>query len=254
MLVGDKRRKHQALNFFKPTSLGGNKLWLDDPAKASNITEDGSNKVSQWFDISGNSNNFPQATGLDQGTRTGRFIEYDGVRQFQDGSGVLASFASDAQGELFIVAHELEGAGALTTLFAGGLASATTDFLRFNIGAGDVLGIAIRIGGSTNNIAFTNAAPRSQKALYNFRSSGTAYGGQVNGVEDTVASGTDNGDWFADVPALDTLAISATIRSASLFFNNRIYSIVYYNRELTATERLNVSKFLNQRFNIGLSL
>ena len=98
------------------------------------------------------------------------------------------------------------------------------------------------------------ACPRSQKVLVNWRSSGTAYGAQVNGIESAVSVGVDNGDWFADAPLLDTLAISATIRSASLFFNNRIYSAIYYNRQLTAAERLLVNKFLNFRFSIGLSL
>ncbi len=237
---------------FTPSDLSGLTVWLDDPNIPSNITESAF-RVSQWFDISGDSNNFPQSTGADQGLRTGQFIEYDGVTEFQDGTGVLSSFASDTQGELFIVAHELEGTGVTTDLFGAGDASGTANFMRFSMLVGDTLALLMRVGGVNQNIIF-GAAPRNQKMLISWRSSGTAYGAQINGVESAVSVGVDNGDWFTDVPLLDTLAISATIRSSSLFFNNRIYSVIYCNRQLTAAERLLVNKFLNFKFSIGLSL
>ena len=129
-----------------PSDLSGLTLWLDDPNVPSNIIESAL-RVSQWFDISGEGNNFPQLTGADQGLRTDQFIEYDGVSEFQDGTSVLSSFASDPSGELFIVAHELEGAGVTTDLLGGGLSSATSNFMRFSIAASDDLSLLMRVGG-----------------------------------------------------------------------------------------------------------
>jgi hypothetical protein len=50
-----------------PTELPGCVLWLD-AADLSSITKDGSNKVSQWSDKSGNAKHAVQATGADQPT------------------------------------------------------------------------------------------------------------------------------------------------------------------------------------------
>jgi hypothetical protein len=47
---------------FNPISIGDLKIWLD-ASDSSTITKDGSNRVSQWNDKSGNSYNQSQSTG-----------------------------------------------------------------------------------------------------------------------------------------------------------------------------------------------
>ena len=58
-----------------PSGINGLKLWLD-ASDSSTITKDGSNKVSQWSDRSGNNNHATQGTAANQPTLGTNEIEF----------------------------------------------------------------------------------------------------------------------------------------------------------------------------------
>lgn len=225
--------------------------WLDDPNDPRNIIEDGSNKVSQCHDNSRNDNNYVQATALDQPTRTGSQIDYDGSSDFLDG-GSITPYNTSA-GEIFFVINDTAGAGVFTFFFTFSDASTDDNSIGLGLTGADLYTISSRVGGVPNNIQF-GAAVRGTTQIYSFSSSGTAYKLEVNGVNKAVTAGVDDGDWVADNPLLDNVSTSALIRTTSAFYNNGILSIIPYNRQLAAAERLTVNKFLNSRFSLGLSL
>ena len=51
---------------------------------------------------------------------------------------------------------------------------------------------------------------------------------KVNGVV-TTFTGTDNGNWFADVPNRDSLELGGVLRSSPLYGDANIAGIIYTN-------------------------
>ncbi len=235
---------------FTPRSLNGLTLWLDDPNIPSNIIEDGSNRVSQWNDISGKENNFIQNTGLDQPLRSGSEITFDGSSEFLDGSANIANFQDDAAGELIIVWESLELTTAFARPFTMSDESTDNDRILFGKNNGNNNNIFFDPGVSNNVIFGTHGGGR---VISDWSSSGTAYRFFENTAEQARTSGTDNGNWFGDLGAnKDKLSLGATIETTPFFDNVRMSSVIYYNRQLTVQERTNVNTFLNDRFSLGL--
>ncbi len=235
---------------FLPTDLIGLTLWLDDPNNSQNIIESAL-RVSQWTDISGNSNHFVQATGLDQPLRTGSEIIADGASEFLESDSNIANF-NESQGEWIIIFRDIGGTGTFCLPVNFGDASDDTNFLVFGIIPAD----KFNIQSSTNNIQWDITA-RSLTYLASFISTGTEYKLFIDGVDQgapTVTAGANDGEFPADIAGLDTISLYSLIRPTPIFTNTGISTALNYNRELTVAERLNTNRFLNDRFNLGLSL
>lgn len=232
---------------FKPTNLSGLTLWLDDPAIPSNIIEDGSNRVSQWTDISGNDNHLVQATGADQPLRTGSEIIFDGVSEFMNTS--ITPFASDLSGEVIFVLNDIGGAGVNIQPVTFNDNATDNNYIRIGYVSSDFIETTVQEGGAANQIRF-GAATRGITVIYSFLSSGTAYKTEIDGVDKPFVSGTNNGNWVGDNASLDTMALGALDRLTPFFYNVGFKSVIYYNRQLTTAERFNVTTFLNNRFNV----
>lgn len=102
-------------------------------------------------------------------------------------------------------------------------------------------------GGTTLSAATTYIAV--------FSSSGSAYTFRLNGAgeTETVITGADTGDWFADITGGDSVSIGASVsNSAQEFFKGDIAEIVAYDHELTAAEISSVESYLATRYGVTL--
>lgn len=86
---------------FTPQRLTSLALWLDASDFAT-ITKDGSNKVSQWNDKSGNGNNAVQGTGVNQPTYVASSINSRSVINFDGSTNVMNVTASSSIANIFI--------------------------------------------------------------------------------------------------------------------------------------------------------
>ncbi len=233
---------------FLPTDLIGLTLWLDDPNNPNNIIES-SLRVSQWTDISGNSNHFIQSTGADQPLRTISNIGFDGASEFLDGSANFVNFNNNT-GEWFLVHNDTSGAGVTARMLNFSEAATALNKFELTINSNDGFFVRKTVAGATTSSSTANSAmSRGGISLINISSSGTTYLLEQNGTAVAITS-NDNGDWISDNANLDNLSMSAEIDTSPIFDINAFQSIVYYNRQLTTDERLNVRTFLNNRFNI----
>jgi len=76
-------------------------------------------------------------------------------------------------------------------------------------------------------------------------STGTAWALYVNGVAEalTVDTGSNTGDWLADVSNRDNVCVGILRRSTlAQYFNGEIGDITYWNRALSAEEILDLAK------------
>lgn len=238
---------------FVPRSLNGLTLWLDDPAIASNIIESAL-RISQWTDISGNGNHFVQTTGADQPLRTGSKIGFNGTNYWLDGSANVANFKDDLQGELIFVMNFDTASGA-EFMFTLGDGSVSNRHLATTRPASGNMAILF------NNLTFKEASgtdlDNTNTHILRYSSSGTAYRYVLDGVSFAIDLGVDNGDWFGDIVptgAIDVLALGTLLRTGHAFGEVSLQSVLNYNRQLTSAEGLDLDRYLNNRFNIGLSL
>lgn len=243
---------------FIPRSLSGLTLWLDNPAISSNIIEDGSNRVSQWNDISGNNNHFIQTTGADQPLRSGSDITFDGATEFLQSDDNVSNF-NDNVGELFIIGNN-EDISQNGRLIGIGNTSIADDFWHPLIWVNGASGGRSQTFGGAfldnsaaqdNNI-YSLTALGTSVALMNLSSNGSAYKIEINGVDEVVGiqSGADNGQWIDVLTSRDSFRLGSLQTNGEFFGNVSIRTIVYYNRQLTAAERLQVTNYLNNRFGL----
>lgn len=228
-----------------PISLGVG-LWADDPNVPSNITESAF-RVSRWFDISGNSNDFVQATGADQGLRTGSEIAFDGSSEFMNTP--ITPFAGDLSGEVIFILNDLRGAGTTNQPLTFNDNASDDNFIRFGLNGPNNIEITTQAGAGANSVVF-GAGVRDTTVMYSFSSDGSAYNVEENGVNSANSAGVDNGDWIGDNASLDTFAIGALDRLTPFFYNSGFETVLYFNRQLTAAERLQITTFLNDKFSI----
>jgi len=233
---------------FQPTDISGLILWLDDPNVPSNIIEDGGNNVSQWTDISGNSNHFVQSTGADQPLRSGSDITFDGVSEFLQSDANIANFSSDTQGTLVFI-----GAPAAINDRPFSLVNDVNRrmffFLRNPSGR-----IESNLRDNTNpdtDAESTNSVSGNDQRLAVFRSTGTVYKIDLQGVSETViiTSGIDDGSWFSKAAGLTELRIG---RLQSILFNITMNTYLYYNVGISDDNLVLLTAYLDDRFTLGL--
>ncbi len=241
------KKKKEWSSRFSPANQGF-KLWLDNPAIDSNVNIV-SGVVSQYNDISGNNNNFPQTTALDRPARVGNRVIADGSSDLLDGSANIANFI-DSQGEFIVVFTDFEGSGNFCLPICFGDASDDATFIIFGIIPADKINIQTPV----NNIQWDLPA-RSETYIINFISTGMEYKCFLNGVDlgtPTVSSGANDGDWIADVVGLDTFTLFTLSRPAPIFTNTGISSVLYKSPELTTSVRDDLFIYLNKRLELGL--
>ena len=244
---------------FNPTKQPGCVIWLDIPSIDTNITEDPSFNISNWANL-GTGADFPQATGANQPVRTGAsdFIEFNGTAHFLEGT--ASDVSGDLQGELFMVVDGDEGTSGMARPLVGAASAQAAVHQSFgydfNIRSNS---IAIQNQGAAINDFVDGSSDVNGTGfnLLNHSSNGTTWRAFVNGVEETldIVAGANAGRWFGDLTtAMDTITLFLKNNSVQVFQKGKIKTLVYYNTQRTVAQRLQVSRYINARTQLGLAI
>jgi len=255
-----KKVKDLWATVFNPKDLTGLLQWVGDPALPGNVLESGSNNPSRWFDLSGNNNPHIQDTALDQGTRTGSLIEWDGASDFMESPNLFAAISADLSFDITAVVKS--GAdGESTMIFAVADVDNDTGNLFLRIDGGVVanehrLRMFWRQGNNAtrDSVHGDTDIGANTIAIVNVSGNGSRWRLAVNNIEQslTIDLGTNDGNYAGDLTAPDNCTIGAVIRATSLFDDGGHESLIYYNEEKTTAERIQLFNYLNNRFSLGL--
>lgn len=265
------------LNFFQSAILGkasgfnplllGAKLefWFDND-DASKITLSGSN-VSSQVDKTGNYTRSVVAPAAGPAYNPSGFPFTDKGRIVYAGAeglkmNTITGF-NHQQGEIFVVMrrYNTSSVGLTNNQLLMCVADHTnnnnflfaSDFANGN-SQNNSIGINSNLGGVSNIGYCSDASAKSisdKKTIVNFRSNGSAYGmGFDRDLSRTKTFNVgDNGAWFGDFFANSTQVTFGyrTISSGTAYSTHYEYEVIYFNQELTSTERANVLTYLNNK-------
>lgn len=225
--------------FVQPSSVSGNALWL----KADAITglSDGA-AVSSWSDSSGNGHNVSQSTPANQPTYHAGAINGKPAIKFDASSEVLTN-------------GTLLGAGNFPT-------NQATEFVVFRLTTGNVSYSVLATGSAGNELwrfsgtgsgyfgefrntrieTYPAATPSSGDHLTVVRSGTGA--GAYEVWQDGVSAGAQNPSWGIG----STFQVGANAASALGVTGGEIPEVIIYNTDLSANDRLNVSRYLAVKY------
>jgi hypothetical protein len=193
--------------------------------KVQEVTESGE-LVFNWIDQSSNAFVFSQDTVTKQPLLSANSIDFDGTDDSLENS-TSNVFSGDSSGIIF---------------FSGYLDNATHNMI---IASSDNTGIdysfALRIlstgylslftkdSGVSKNKSCTTTQISNGAFYYGYvKSTGTAYEFNLNGVTQSF-TGTDDGEWFADITLRDNLVLGSGQTSPASYGNAKINKVIYSN-------------------------
>lgn len=238
----------RAAGAFVPTDIDGLQLWLraDDCAAVG----DG-NTVTTWTDRIGayaftEATNKPIYRASSIGGRPA--IDFDGTNDQLVRAGNLFSNTTGSV-MLIVNADTLANATCYANRLAGG-----TRLVYFGNTATGWIQTRQRDADTADNVrGNTTALATSTDYAWYYRSTGTVYAMQVNGVGQakTVIAGADTGDWYGDTASRDQVAIGSN--AVGEFFNGRIAEVLDFDHDLTADELASLERYLTNRYGITFS-
>ena len=193
-----------------------------------------------WSDLSSGNNNLTKVgqVGITKGL-------FENCTQFDGASGYLtktiANYRSaDTLGSITALI-KLNALGTTQIIFGSTDEAVVNSYFAFYINSANKLSFAHIIAGTNNTVASTNTLRAGEWYKVSLTSNGTAWKMYINGVEETLAvsSGSNTGDWFADITTRDNITIGVLKKNTLLyFFNGQINDVKVYSKELSAAEGL----------------
>lgn len=224
---------------FIPGLLPDLQLWLD-ASRSSTITKDGSDKVSQWDDLSGNKNHAIQGTGVNQPTFTDNHINNKSVINFDGGT---------------------EEMNLTSTL------SLSDEFTGFFTANNDDTASTRTIFGHTaysNKISVINP----EKAFIRMIDGGSSDSTQnylaqsVTGIQTIQRNSSDKVDMafdsaaftrlFSDIAQSGTADYNIVGSDGTFNWQGDIAEIIIYNRALSISERKQVEVYLSNKWGVAI--
>jgi len=238
---------YQSGSSFTPTDLGAKLISEHYADGADNFTLGVGNDVTTWLDQSGNSNNWRQTNStLRPLWDTVDKITFDAADEFLD-TVSLASYSSDTQGELIVVWKSLADVPQL--VFSVSNNGSNNDWMSF--GQLDYTNPLLYWKDSSLNTIDFGTGMTQQFNISRWSSDGTNYYHYLNGVLQSISSGTDNGNWFGDLGVgVDGIRLGSRARVATDYYNLEIKSVLYCNEKLSAEEGTNIDTYLNTKFSV----
>jgi hypothetical protein len=212
---------------FNPLSVSGLQLYL---AK-NNAT------ASSWLDQSPNAFDFVQGTAIQQPTVSANSVDFDGVNDIMVKS-VANAYSGDSGGIIFFSGYNT---GNTQRYLSSSDTATANNWLGFSV-FNNKIGIFTDIGGTSNFCQCDTVIPLGYFYGY-IESDGSSYEMSVNGAINTF-SGTDNGNWFADVAGRDALEIGGVLRNSPLYGDGQLNKILYSNASLTTSEKAAINSFM----------
>jgi len=232
-------------NRFLPSRISGLVNWLD--TARSNIIKDGSNNVSEWDDLSGNSNNVLQATTarmpvLDTSTLALDFYATSTERDMQASSVAALQFSL---GFTFFIVYKINGTLKSNTIFSKGNLSGDPDYIL------------------QKNRAVTGDAKTS---FYN----GTAWvdssvaGTNTGRLYTTLSWDLSNYRFYENGTLLDTIANATALQTSTENFalavqgattlanslQGYMYEVILYNSALSTANRGFIDNYIKTKWSI----
>ena len=202
--------------------------------------------VSQWVDQSPNMYVFSQDTVTAMPLLSANSVDFDGV----DDNLSLASanvFGSDTSGIVFFNGY-FDNTSVNRILGYGDL-SDNNVLIRFGVNTGGKLSLQSKNGTPTplSDIQSTDTIANGSFFYGWISSNGSSYSMSLNGVVQTisVASGSDNGDWFSIVPTVDSLSIGSLNRPTQLYGVTKASKIIYSNANLSSSAIAKIDNFMS---------
>ena len=202
------------------------------------------------LDISGNNNHVALTNGP---KRAGRGLIFDGTDDCVLNS--IANFRSSDNTGSIVVRFKSTSTAAVKTLFSSADEASTDDYLAFVLNFSTAVGsiyVQYNIAGATIQVR-TTATTFNDGAEHTavLKTNGSAWSIIVDGVNQglTVASGSNDGTWFADISNRDNISIGSLKRSSNIaFFDGSIFDVRVFSREISIPE----AQQLHVAPNIGL--
>lgn len=198
--------------------------------------------VSQFIDQSPNMFVLSQDTVVDMSLLTANAIDFDGVTDSL--SALIANaFSSDQSGFVFFSGYST---GNTQRIFGSSDTSSINDWFGISV-FNDKIGVSAVIGGVSNFIQSTDTLPIGDYFWAAIKSDGSVYTFWINGIQvsKTVVTGTDSGQWFADVAGRDNLEIGVARSFNPLYGDNKSNKLVYISGTPTQPVIDNMNTFMS---------
>ena len=240
---------------FDPTYVWWLQLWLDADASSS-ITKDGSNKVSQWSDRSGNGNHATQATSNDkptyysEGMNNKPTLSFDGATDWMAANGVADTFNADFT--MFLVS-ELATWFTLIPVEVAAQRSAADGTAGVKSPQFNTNGTAVSIVWNLQNTSDDNdwrEVPLIYEMSTNYTdlTSSFRFNGSANTRWDRSITVPSTVDLFSIGQEFDGVPLSIP----SNFYRWDISEVIVYNKILTASEKNKVNAYLGKKWWISV--
>lgn len=241
----NRRRGHLPRKLRIPKRISGLVGWYDGSAEVLTI-KDGSNLITTWIDRSGNGNHLVAAAG-DRPTwvanqQNGRgVVNFNGTDEMDMPSGLFT--LPSAANTIFVVSRRTSESGATETIYnlSDGV---TAEAFGIYPAAASQFSFRNREGAGTN-ITLTGVTTTNFNIFESYFNGSTSHSGTVNnGTPVTQAATTATGINSGDVGANN---------AANLLLTGDVAELIFYNRELTATERSTIKTYLSVKWGITIS-
>jgi len=233
---------------INPISIPSLEWWFDN-SDASRFSLTGPLVDSQAD--SGPNGYTRSATGAERPTLTGEEVIYTGNKLLELDK--LATMLTYQRGEFFMVA-KMNITGIITGLFM--TASDSSAFTQIIFVAFESTGafnnsIGLQVNAVNTLYGDVDLEDDITYHILNWRSDGSNYGMSVDGVEQTINGGTDNGIWFGDDANLDNFLFGAIKDGGGAIYKDITdKESMYFNQILTSANRAGVITYLKDKHGI----
>lgn len=241
--------RHSAYSYVAPSAVSGLKIWLD---ANRGITKSGTDRVSQWRDQSGSSNDANQGVGANQpkwyagasGINGNAFIRFtaSGSEHMTANTAVSTFSGSDKAFTLAIVFRKTTNTGT-QNFFALGNAASTTPVHQIYTNAGSNYATYRRDDGSTS-VSTNGGTPNTSVHVATWVFTGTTISAWIDGAQIINAAALNVG-----TATFDTLGIGAWSSTSILQpFDGDMGEICLYDSALGTTDRQNIEGYLTNKW------
>lgn len=223
---------------------------------ADDIAQSDATAVSSWLGRVAASN-LAQATGAKQPTYRTAGINGKPAVDF-DGSDDLLRFAGQldnaSSGHVFAIVR----ADALSdgTVWASADEATTGDWLYGTMTAASQLEIGqMHAGIGQDGIRGGTVLATATNYLWEWRSTDTAYELRVDGAleANTVVTGADTGDWFADTTGRDNFTVGMMKRTSEILpYDGKLAVLIIVDGTISASDRMALYSWVSDNYGIAL--
>lgn len=206
-------------------------------------------RVSQWSDLSGQSNHATQGTALTQPVYNPSQLNGNPVLAFDGASTMVLpaniyNICASGGSTVFVVSKQATASGVQEQIFNAGASSTSTRWALVYRAAASTVGY---LSNNSGGNVITKAATTTNFNIITGRRSGTTQAISVNnGTETTDLNATD-----VSSPANANIGFGST--GANQFLTGQIAYIIVYSRSLSSIEIAQVNTWISQRTAITIS-